>query len=46
MNKLYYNLEIEVLFLEEKDVIRTSLNQFDDVTEDIFEPIPENIIFG
>ena len=47
MNKLYYDLEIKVLFLAEEDVIRTSPNQFDDVLEDIFKPgIKENIIFG
>ena len=38
MNKLYYDLEIEILFLAKEDVIRTSPNQFDDAMDDIFEP--------
>lgn len=46
MNKLYYDLEIKVLFLSEEDVIRMSPNQFDDATEDIFKPEDNNIDFG
>ena len=47
MNKLYYDLEIKILFLAKEDVIRTSPNQFDDVQEDIFTPRSEgNITFG
>lgn len=38
MNKLYYDLEIEVLFLAKEDVIRTSFDGFEDAEDDIFAP--------
>lgn len=38
MNKWYYDLEIEVLFLAKEDVIRTSFDGFEDVEDDIFIP--------
>ena len=38
MNKLYQNLEMEILLFLEEDIVRTSPNGFDDVKEDPFNP--------
>lgn len=38
MNKLYHDLEMEVLLFQEEDIIRTSPNEFDDVENDPFNP--------
>lgn len=46
MNKSYYNLEIEIILFAQEDVIRTSLNRFDDVMDDIFDPKDDSIVFG
>lgn len=42
MNKLYKDLEIEILLILEKDIVRTSPNGFDDVVEDPFAPNDSN----
>jgi len=38
MNKLYNDLEIEILRFLEEDVIRTSFDGYEDAKEDIFNP--------
>ncbi len=38
MKELYQDLKIEVLLFLEEDIVRTSPNGFDDVTDDIFKP--------
>ena len=38
MDKLYNDLEIEILMISEEDVIRTSFDGYEDAKEDIFNP--------
>ena len=38
MNKLYQDLEMEILLIFEEDIITTSPNGFDDVEDDPFKP--------
>ena len=42
MKKLYNEMQIEVIVLSTEDVITSSPNIFDDVTDDIFSPHPKN----
>ena len=42
MKKLYNVMQIEVIVLSTEDVITSSPNTFDDVTDDIFSPHPKN----
>ena len=44
MNKLYQDLEMEILLIFEEDIITTSPNGFDDVEDDPFMLIKENRI--
>ncbi len=41
MDKLYHDLEIEILLLSEDDVIRTSFDGYEDVKDDPFAPKDE-----
>lgn len=42
MNKLYQDLEMEILLIFEEDIVRTSPNGFDDVEDDPFKPNSSN----
>ena len=42
MKKMYEEMQIEIIALSVADVIATSPNGFDDVTDDIFSPHPKN----
>ena len=42
MKKLYSEMQMEIIVLSVADVITSSPNIFDDVTDDIFSPYPKN----
>ena len=42
MKKLYNEMQIEVIVLSTEDVVTSSPNFFDDVTDDIFSPHTKN----
>lgn len=41
MKKLYSEMQMEIIVLSVADVITSSPNIFDDVTDDIFSPNPK-----
>ena len=42
MKKLYSEMQMEIIVLSTEDVITSSPNVFDDVTDDIFSPNPKD----
>lgn len=43
MNRVYTDLEIEVLMISQEDVIRTSFDGYEDAKDDPFAPKDESI---
>ena len=42
MKELYSEMQMEIIVLSTEDVITSSPNIFDDVTDDIFSPNPKD----
>jgi len=38
MKKIYENIELEIILMGKEDIVTMSLNQKDDVADDIFAP--------
>lgn len=43
MDKLYNDLEIEILMISEEDIVRTSFDGYEDAKDDPFAPEDESI---
>ena len=39
MKKIYENIKLEIILMEKEDIVTLSINQKDDVADDIFAPI-------
>ena len=38
MKKIYENIKLEIILMEKEDIVTLSINQKDDVADDIFVP--------
>ena len=38
MKKIYENIKLEIILMEKEDIVTLSINQKDDVADDIFAP--------